>query len=279
MAKRSTISVQGLDIRLFSNNKEDYISLTDLAKRANSRTEIIIQNWMRTRNTVEFLGVWEQLHNTSFNYIEFDVIRSKTGLSSFVLSISHWVEKTGAVGILAKAGRYGGTYAHKDIALEFCSWLNPAFKLYVVKEFQRLKLEENKTKSLDWDLKRTLAKVNYRIHTDAIKSHLIPFRIEKNHEAMLVYASEADLLNIALFSMTAKQWREQNPDVKGNIRDSATSEQLLVLANMENLNAEYIKEGLPKGERLKKLNQLAIYQMELLVELPLINALGKGGVI
>lgn len=276
MAKRSTISVQGLDIRLFSNNKEDYISLTDLAKRANSRTEIIIQNWMRTRNTVEFLGVWEQLHNTSFNYIEFDVIRSKTGLSSFVLSISHWVEKTGAVGILAKAGRYGGTYAHKDIALEFCSWLNPAFKLYVVKEFQRLKLEENKTKSLDWDLKRTLAKVNYRIHTDAIKSHLIPFRIEKNHEAMLVYASEADLLNIALFSMTAKQWREQNPDVKGNIRDSATSEQLLVLANMENLNAEYIKEGLPKGERLKKLNQLAIYQMELLVELPLINALGKG---
>jgi len=279
MAKRSTISVQGLDIRLFSNNKEDYISLTDLAKRANSRTEIIIQNWMRTRNTVEFLGVWEQLHNTSFNYIEFDVIRSKTGLSSFVLSISHWVEKTGAVGILAKAGRYGGTYAHKDIALEFCSWLNPAFKLYVVKEFQRLKLEENKTKSLDWDLKRTLAKVNYRIHTDAIKSHLIPFRIEKNHEAMLVYASEADLLNIALFSMTAKQWREQNPDVKGNIRDSATSEQLLVLANMENLNAEYIKEGLPKGERLKKLNQVAIYQMELLVELPLINALGKGGVI
>ncbi len=276
MAKRSTISVQGLDIRLFSNNKEDYISLTDLAKRANSRTEIIIQNWMRTRNTVEFLGVWEQLHNTSFNYIEFDVIRSKTGLSSFVLSISHWVEKTGAVGILAKAGRYGGTYAHKDIALEFCSWLNPAFKLYVVKEFQRLKLEENKTKSLDWDLKRTLAKVNYRIHTDAIKSHLIPFRIEKNHEAMLVYASEADLLNIALFSMTAKQWREQNPDVKGNIRDSATSEQLLVLANMENLNAEYIKEGLPKGERLKKLNQLAIYQMELLVELPSINALGKG---
>ncbi len=276
MAKRSTITVQGLDIRLFSNKKEDYISLTDLAKKANSRSEIIIQNWMRTRNTVEFLGVWEQLHNTIFNHIEFDVIRSKTGLSSFVLSISHWVEKTGAVGILAKPGRYGGTYAHKDIALEFCSWLNPAFKLYVVKEFQRLKLEESKTKSLDWDLKRTLAKVNYRIHTDAIKSHLIPFRIEKTHEAMLVYASEADLLNIALFSMTAKQWREQNPDVKGNIRDSATSEQLLVLANMENLNAEYIKEGLPKKQRLKKLNQVAIYQMELLVELHPIKALRKG---
>ena len=277
MAKKYSVLVQGAKINFYSLKDNDFFSVTDIAKKFNKdNPSSLIINWLRNRDTIEFLSVWEKLHNPEFNLIEFDKIRKESGYNSFILSAKRWINSTNAIGIKSKSGRYGGTYAHKDITMAFCYWLSPPFQLYLIKEFQRLKEDEFRIRNLDWDLKRTLAKVNYRIHTDAIKSHLIPPRVKKTIEATLVYASEADLLNIALFGMTAKQWREQNPNIKGNIRDSATSEQLLVLANMENLNAEYIKESLPKEERLKRLNQIAIYQMGLLIELPSIKALGKG---
>jgi len=243
----------------------DYISLTDIAKtkESDSRAADIIKNWIRNRGTIEFIGTWEQLHNPNFKVVEFDHFRMSAGLTSFVLSPGKWIEKTNAIGIQVKGGRYGGTYAHKDIAFEFCSAISPVFKLYLIKEFQRLKDEEQK--QLGWDIRRNLAKINYRIHTDAIKEHLIPQELSKE-QINLVYASEADLLNMALFGKTAKQWRDENPREKGNIRDLANVSQLVCLSNLENLNAHFIQEGLSQPERLELLNQTAIQQMKLLVE-------------
>lgn len=266
MAKQKTINVEGADIRIFENEGNEFFSLTDIAKKFNDRPEILIQNWMRNRNTVEFLGVWEKLNNENFNHIEFDVIRNQTGLNSFALSVSKWSSQTKAIGLMAKSGRYGGTYAHKDLALAFCYWVSPPFQLYIIKEFQRLK--EKEVETLEWNVKRTLAKVNYRIHTDAIKENLIPQEVNKRNASSFIYASEADVLNVALFGMTARDWRDKNPNSKGNIRDQATTEQLLVLANMENLNSEFIKSGFKQIERLERLNQTAIQQMKILLDNP-----------
>ncbi|NNJ83390.1 MAG: KilA-N domain-containing protein [Gammaproteobacteria bacterium] len=242
----------------------DYICLTDIARYQESgRTEHVIQNWMRNRNTIEFLGIWETLNNSDFKHLEFEVFRKQAGLNSFVLTPTQWINNTGAIGIVSRRGRYGGTYAHKDIAFEFASWVSVEFKLYLIKEFQRLKEEEQK--QLGWDIKRNLAKINYRIHTDAIKKNLIPPELDKN-SINLVYASEADVLNMALFGMTAKQWRDANSASQGNIRDEANAAQLVCLSNLENLNALFIHEGLPQAQRLEKLNRIAIGQMELLMD-------------
>jgi hypothetical protein len=245
-------------------NDEDYICLTDIARYKDSeRTDYLILNWLRNRNTIEFLGIWEHLNNPDFNPIEFDGIKKQAGLNSFILTAKQWIEKTGAIGIHSTAGRYGGTYAHKDIAFEFALWISVEFKLYLIKEFQRLKEEE--FKQLGWDIKRNLAKINYRIHTDAIKANLIPPQLSKV-QTSLVYASEADVLNMALFGKTARQWREENPDAKGNIRDEANAAQLVCLSNLENLNALFITQGMKQSERLGKLNGIAIQQMRLLVD-------------
>ncbi|MDB4727830.1 KilA-N domain-containing protein [Saprospiraceae bacterium] len=278
MAKQKTLSVQGIEIRYYQQKEEDFISLTDIGKKFNSRADQLISNWLRTRATVNFLGAWESLHNPSFNSLNFEGIKNQTGEPTFVLSVSDWVSQTGAVGIRAKAGRYGGTYAHMDIAFEFLSYLSPTFKLYVFKEFQRLKLieAEEQKKTLKWDLKRTLAKVNYIFHTDAVKEYLVPARIYNTKKEGVYYASEADLLNVALFGMTAKEWRLANPDKKGNMRDYASAEQLLVLANLENLNAEFIKQGMSQNDRLVRLNEIAIHQMSLLVNVPAMKNLDKG---
>jgi hypothetical protein len=276
MAKSIVLTVEGTPIRLISENNEEFISLTDIAKRASERTDQIITNWLRTRSTIEFLGVWESLNNVNFNPLNFEGIKNQAGTPTFVLTVTDWVTSTNAIGINAKAGRYGGTYAHKDIALEFCSWLSPAFRLYVIREFQRLKTEESDVLKLEWNLKRLLSKVNYHIHTDAIKMNLIPPRLQNKKLEGIIYASEADLLNIALFGLTAKDWKTQNPEAKGNQRDNATAEQLLVLANLENLNAEFIHQGMKQAERLQRLNEIAIYQMELLLSLPMIQQLNSG---
>lgn len=281
MAKKkgSILTVDGMQITLLTQDGQDFISLTDIAKRVNKRTDIVITNWLRNRNTVEFLGVWEQLHNTNFNPIGFDGIRNKTGLNNFILTTKQWVEETNAIGLQARAGRYGGTYAHKDIAFEFCSYVSPVFKLYILKEFQRLKAEETQQEKelLEWNIKRTLSKVNYKIHTDAIKENLIPRRLYNlPKKEGFVYANEADLLNLALFGMTAKIWRAANPDKKGNIRDHATGEQLLVLANLESHNAQFIKEGLSEDERVEKLNEIAIYQMDILLKQPIVKSIKEG---
>ncbi|WP_417609508.1 KilA-N domain-containing protein [Owenweeksia hongkongensis] len=266
MAKSRTLNIQDSQITLIQQNETDFISLTDIAKHKDSKhTDTIIQNWMRNRNTIELLGFWESIYNPDFNPIEFEGFRNKAGLNSFVMTPKRWIEKTNAIGIISKAGRYGGTFAHKDIALEFASWISIEFKLYVIKEFQRLKDEENDRLKLEWNLQRTLAKVNYQIHTDAIKESLIPNEITKL-QASFVYANEADLLNVALFGITAKEWRESNPDKKGNIRDAATLEQLVVLSNMESINALLIQQGLSQGERLLQLNKVAITQMKSLLE-------------
>ena len=222
-----------------------------------------MRNWLRNRNTIEFLGIWEQLNNPDFKPVEFDGIRMQTGLNSFTLTPKQWIEKTGAIGIISKAGRYGGTYAHKDIAFEFASWISVEFKLYLIKEFQRLKDDENRRLSLAWNLNRTISRLNYRIHTDAIKAHLIPALVTPA-QAAITYASEADLLNVALFGKTAMQWRDANPRLDGNMRDHASIEQLLVLANIEGMNAEFIHMGLTQGNRLKRLNEIAIRQMKTL---------------
>ena len=266
MKKIKKIEVKGLAIITFEKNTFDFISLTDIAKYKDSeRTNYVIQNWMRTRSTVEFLGLWEKLHNQNFNSIEFDAFRNESGSNSFSLTPQRWIEKTNAVGLVSKAGRYGGgTYAHKDVAFEFASWISPEFKLYLIKEFQRLKEEENERLALGWDVKRTLTKINYRIHTDAIKKHLIPNRISKE-QANIIFASEADLLNTALFGMIAKEWREQNPKKDGNIRDFADVSQLVCLANLETLNAEFIRQGLSASQRLLRLNEIAIIQMHSLL--------------
>lgn len=266
MKKIKKIEVKGLVIITFEKNTFDFISLTDIAKYKDSeRTNYVIQNWMRTRSTVEFLGLWEKLHNLNFNSIEFDAFRNESGSNSFSLTPQRWIKKTNAVGLVSKAGRYGGgTYAHKDIAFEFASWISPEFKLYLIKEFQRLKEEENERLALGWDVKRTLTKINYRIHTDAIKEHLIPNRISKK-QANIIFASEADLLNTALFGITAKEWRDKNPKLGGNIRDYADVSQLVCLANLETLNAEFIRQKLSASERILRLNEIAIIQMRSLL--------------
>ncbi|MEA3414992.1 MAG: KilA-N domain-containing protein [Thermodesulfobacteriota bacterium] len=264
MAKRK-VNVKGTEIVVFSKEKEDYISLTDIAKYKDSeRTNYIIQNWMRSRSTIEFIGLWELLHNPDFKGIEFDAFKNEAGSNSFTLTPKRWITSTNAIGIISKSGRYGGTYAHQDIAFEFASWISAEFKLYLLKEFQRLKQAEIDQKKLEWNVSRTLAKVNYLIHTDAIKENLIPENISKS-KRKFVYADEADLLNIALFGKTAKEWQEKYPDLRGNVRDYATLEQLVVLSNMESYNSELIKMQIPSDERLKKLNKIAIDQMKVLI--------------
>jgi len=263
--KKSVIEVQGAAITILNQREQDFICLTDIARFKNpERSDDLVRNWLRNRNTVEFLGVWERLNNPSFNSVEFDGIRMQAGLNSFVLTPKQWIEKTGAVGIVSSTGRYGGTFAHKDIAFEFASWISVEFKLYLIKEFQRLKDDENERLKLGWNLQRTLAKINYRIHTDAIKETLIPPAVSKA-QANLVYASEADLLNVALFGMTAQQWRDAHPTLDGNIRDYAPLEQLVVLTNLESLNSVLIRQGLPQSDRLRKLNEIAISQMRTLL--------------
>lgn len=262
--KKSIIEVRGSAITIVFQKEQDFISLTDIARfKSADRFDDLIRNWLRNRNTVEFLGVWERLNNPKFNPVEFDGIRMQAGLNSFTLTPKQWIEKTGAIGIISSAGRYGGTFAHKDIAFEFASWISVEFRLYLIKEFQRLKEDENRRLSLAWNLNRTLSKLNYRIHTDAVKAHLIPPEITPT-QAAITYATEADLLNVALFGHTARQWRDNNPKLEGNVRDYASVEQLLVLANMEGMNAEFIHMGLAQGERLKRLNQIAIRQMQVL---------------
>lgn len=260
MAKKMT--VDGTEIAVVQFEEKDYISLTDMVRNMENGL-VLIEKWLRNKNTIEFLGIWEEMYNPNFNSPEFEGIKNEAGLNRFVLSVKQWTEKTNSRGIIAKAGRYGGTYAHETIAFEFASWVSPQFKLYLIKEFQRLKEEEYK--QLGWDIKRNLAKINYRIHTDAIKENLIPPQLTPQ-QVNQVYASEADVLNVALFGMSAKQWRDANPELKGNIRDYANVSQLVCLSNMENLNALFIGEGMSQKERLKKLNTIAISQMNLLTE-------------
>jgi len=271
--RKATVNVKGTDIAVLVYREQDYISLTDIARHKNAGlTDDLIRNWLRNRNTIEFLGIWESLNNPGFNPVEFDGFRKSAGLNSFALTPRQWIEKTGAVGILSKPGRYGGTFAHKDIAFEFATWISVEFKLFLIKEFQRLKEDENSRLSLAWNLNRTLSKLNYRIHTDAIQAHLIPPEVTPA-QAAITYATEADLLNVALFGRTAKQWRDSNPRLDGNMRDHATVEQLLVLANIEGMNAELIHMGLSQGERLKRLNQIAIRQMQVLTGAQVIKQL------
>lgn len=253
------ITVKDIAVSVIKVNDEDYISLTDMLKAKDG--EFFFSNWLRNRNTVEFLGIWEKLVNPDFNYAEFDIIKSQAGLNSYRLSAKEWMQKTNAIGIISKTGRYGGTYAHKDIAFEFAMWISPEFKVYLIREFQRLKEQEQA--QLGWSAKRELSKINYRIHTDAIKQNLIPAEVTAK-QASIIYANEADVLNVAMFGMTAKMWREQNPDLKGNIRDYASINELICLSNMENLNAVFIDQKMPQGERLVRLNRIAIQQMQVL---------------
>jgi len=253
--------VEGSEITVFAVKEQDYISLTDMVRDIENGL-VLIEKWLRNKNTIEFLGIWEEIYNPDFNSPEFEGIKNQAGLNRFVLSVKQWVMKTKSIGIVAKAGRYGGTYAHKDIAFEFASWISPKFKIYLIKEFQRLK--EDELKQLGWDIRRNLTKINYRIHTDAIKEKLIPFALSPQ-QISHIYASEADVLNMALFGKTAKQWRDKNPGKDGNIRDDANVSQLVCLANMESLNAVFIQEGLEQAERLARLNQIAIAQMKILV--------------
>ncbi len=257
------IKVNDTEISIVSIQDSDYISLTDIAKYKTDDTSAVIANWMRNRNTIEFLGIWETLYNPNFKPLEFEGFKKEAGLNAFTLSPLKWVNTTNAIGLVVKSGRYGGTYAHKDIAFKFASWISVEFELYIVKEFQRLKEEEQK--QLGWSAKRELAKLNYHIHTDAIKQNLIPKELTPQ-ETSIVYASEADVLNMALFGVTAKQWRDANPDLKGNIRDYASINELICLSNIENLNAVFINEKMTQKERLIKLNQIAIQQMNVLVE-------------
>ena len=271
--RKSSIEVQGTAITILTQAVDDYISLTDIAKHKEpNRSDHVIQNWMRNRNTIEFLGVWERLNNDVFKPLEFEGFKNRAGLNSFVLTPKQWIDATHAIGLVSKSGRYGGTYAHKDIAFEFASWISVEFKLYLIKEFQRLKEDESRRLSLAWNLNRTLSKLNYRIHTDAIKARLIPSAVTPA-QAAVVYANEADLLNVALFGQTAKQWRDANPKLEGNMREYATVEQLLVLANIEGMNAELIHMGLSQGDRLKRLNEIAIRQMQVLTSTSAIKQL------
>jgi hypothetical protein len=273
--KNRIINVKGAEVTIATRHEQDYISLTDMVRNFDGGSALIEQ-WLKNKDTVLFLGVWEQLNNTEFNSIEFEGIKNEAGRNSFFLSAKKWIAATGAIGLLAKAGRYGGTYAHKDIAFEFGSWLSPEFKLYLIKEFQRLKDEESRATSLEWSFQRTLAKVNYKIHTDAIKERLIPPRLT-TAQTGIIYANEADLLNIALFGITAAQWRQANPDLGGNMRDAATLEQLVVLSNLESINAVLIHQGLAAPERLVQLNAIAITQMKSLVGIETLKQLADTG--
>ncbi len=265
MSKKNEITVKGIKVNTLKLGKEDYISLTDIARNKNfEEPKDVVKNWMRSRTTIEFIGLWEQLNNPDFKGVEFDSFLFAAGSNSFTLSPTKWIEATNAKGIISKQGNNGGTFAHKDIAFEFASWVSSEFKLYLIKEFQRLKEDENDRLKLDWNLQRTLAKVNYTIHTDAIKANLIPQELNKT-QVSFVYANEADMLNVALFGKTAKQWRDENPTAKGNIRDEATIEQLVVLSNMESINAVFIGQGLPQSQRLLELNKMAITQMKSLL--------------
>ena len=257
----SKFIVKDTEITVIQVNNEDYLCLTDMLKAKDG--DFFISDWLRNRNTLEYIGIWEQVYNPMFNYGEFATIKSHAGLNNFKISVKEFVERTNAISLQARAGRYGGTYAHKDIAFEFAMWISPEFKIYIVKEFQRLKEEEQKL--LGWSAKRELAKINYRIHTDAIKQNLIPPEVTP-YQKTLIYADEADMLNVAMFGMTAKEWRDSHPELKGNIRDYATINQLICLSNMENLNAVFINEGLKQSERLEKLNKIAIQQMRVLEE-------------
>jgi len=254
------ITVQNTQITVVTINERDYISLTDMVRNIENGLALI-EKWLRNKNTIEFLGIWEEMYNPNFNSPEFEGIKNAAGLNRFILSVKQWVEKTNSRGIIAKAGRYGGTYAHKDIAFEFATWVSPQFKLYLIQEFERMKSEEQK--QLGWTAKRELSKINYRIHTDAIKQNLIPEEVT-TAQASIIYAEEADVLNVAMFGQTAKQWREAHPELKGNIRDYASINELICLANMENINAVLIDEGVPQGDRLVRLNQIAINQMRVL---------------
>ncbi|MBE5919549.1 MAG: KilA-N domain-containing protein [Pseudobutyrivibrio ruminis] len=261
---KDTIHANGKDIRMYTMDFEnDFISLTDIAKYKSDDANATICNWMRTRETIEFLGLWERLHNTDFKPLEFEGFRGEAGLHAFTMSPTKWIQGVNAIGIVSKAGRYGGTYAHSDIALEFASWISAEFKLYIIKDYKRIKKDENSKLSLNWNLNREIAKINYRIHTDAIKDNLIPPELTPE-QISFKYASEADLLNVALFGMTAKQWRDSNKDKKGNMRDFASLNQLLVLANMESYNAILIEQGKPQSERLVLLRQLVVKQMQTL---------------
>ena len=267
MAGKLNIDADGVQVEVrYGGADGDFISLTDIAKyRTAENPGYVIQNWMRNRNTVRFLGLWEHFHNSEFNYIEFEAIEHEAGLNSFVLTPKRWVEQTRAKGIVTKQGRYAATFAHQDIAFEFASWISPEFKLYIVKDYQRLKSEENSRLSLGWNLNRELTKINYRIHTDAIKYHLIPEDISSKAQSF-IYANEADVLNVALFGKTARMWRDENPEAKGNIRDEASLRELIVLVNLESMNAELIKLGLSRADRAVRLNKMAIEQLRVLNE-------------
>lgn len=273
---KETIKAAGVEVAVVSTGTDDdYISLTDIARYRNpEEPKDVVKNWMRNRSTIEFLGLWEQLNNPDFKGVEFDSFKNQAGDNAFTMSPQKWITNTNAIGIRSVSGRYGGTFAHKDIAFEFASWISPEFKLYVIKDYQRLKEDENSRLSLDWNLRRTLSKTNYKIHTDAIKKHLIPLNVSDRQKG-ITYATEADVLNVALFGMTAKEWRAANPDrpKSENIRDSATLEQLIVLTNLESYNAEMIREGITQQQRLVKLNQSAISQLESLVNHPNIKKL------
>lgn len=269
--RKQKIEVRGIEIAIITKEDQDYISLTDMLRAKDG--EFFISDWLRNRNTIEFLGIWEKINNPNFNYGEFAIIKSQAGLNSYKISVKEWVKKTNAIGLKAAAGRYGGTYAYKDIAFEFGMWISPEFKIYLIKEFQRLKIEENEKLVLGWDAKRMLTKINYRIHTDAIKENIIiPLKLSEK-EANIVFANEADVLNMALFGMTAKHWRDKNPKLAGNIRDYADVTQLVCLANLENLNAEFIRVSLSQKKRLLKLNEIAIIQMKSLANNPSIKKL------
>ena len=270
--KSDTLHVKGIDVGIYTEDyRNEYISLTDIARFRNSDDpRFAIQNWMRNRNTIEFLGLWESLHNPNFNRVQFDTFRTEAGLNRFVMTPSKWVENTGSIGITAKAGRYGGTYAHSDIAMEFASWISAEFKLYLMKDYRRLKFDENSRLSVSWNLNREISKLNYRVHTNAIQQNLLPPDLTREQQSF-VYADEADMLNVALFGLTAAQWRSQNQGCKGNIRDYASLQQLLVLANMESYNALLIEQKLPQTERLQMLRQMAVRQLQVLSSLDVTN--------
>ena len=276
MAKiiKDTIHANGIDIGIYTTDFEnEFISLTDIARYKSDEPKDVIKNWMRSKDTLEFLGLWEQLHNSTFKGVEFDAFRNQAGSNAFTMSPSKWIDATNAIGIVSKSGRYGGTFAHSDIAFEFASWVSPEFKLYIIKDYKRLKTEENSRLSLSWNLNREISKLNYRVHTDAIKENLIP-PVLTPQQISYTYASEADLLNTVLFGKTAKEWRDSNPNEKGNIRDDATIYQLLVLANMESYNAILIKQGKSQAERMQLLHELAVQQMKTLSSLELSNLPG-----
>nr|WP_242954680.1 KilA-N domain-containing protein [Desulfitobacterium chlororespirans] len=274
---KGTIYADGQEIAVFSSgDNNDYISLTDIARFKSDEPNDVIRNWMRGKDTLEFLGLWEQLNNSDFKPVEFEGFKMQAGSNAFTMSPQKWISGTNAIGIISRSGRYGGTFAHRDIAFEFASWISAEFKLYIIKDYQRLKLDENSRLSLGWNLNRTLAKINYRIHTDAIKEKLIPADISPQQQS-ITYANEADVLNVALFGQTAKEWRTANPDTKGNIRDQASLQQLIILANLESLNAEFIRQDIPQNERLLRLNISAQQMMRSLLQsasMKKLNALG-----